>query len=313
MARIVTVTLHNLHCIRESQDGSEPYIWPVLLWLDDTTLIQSPMNPIKEAVSPGLGNARVVLKSSMRAGDSAVIPYPLGNLGTPLEDGQNEMVLLVAQLNDKKDTPEAAMWAGCKAFSSELVSVLNEKRVELFLAYAEDRAGNPEPLKQLIKYIKERVRARVASATWDGLSDWDRLRAFTIAFDKGIGADFKVFSKPAGMSTFSLSLKTDNASDEYRLDGSVDAGPAGVDICQTYVDRVNAAQAVADKISSTINLLKKDLPPGSRGVSFYIKWLTQQLEVAVAELAEAREALQACRDLSKKTSEDVAAAEEVLG
>ena len=40
MATDVILTFESLHCTRES-DGtghSEPYIWPVLLWVDDSTL-----------------------------------------------------------------------------------------------------------------------------------------------------------------------------------------------------------------------------------------------------------------------------------
>jgi hypothetical protein len=62
----VTITLNRLNCLRESEGGSEPYIWPVLLWIDDMTVQTSDLVGVTTSLI--LGNARTVLKSGMKAG-----------------------------------------------------------------------------------------------------------------------------------------------------------------------------------------------------------------------------------------------------
>ena len=70
---------------------------------------------------PALGDARVVLKASMKAGEMATVPFPLGSLSTRFEDVPAiRYVLLVVALLEKDETPDKAMWAGCKAFEAEL-------------------------------------------------------------------------------------------------------------------------------------------------------------------------------------------------
>jgi len=98
MALDVTAVLEELHCVKESQGGSESYIWPVLLWLDDTT-INNAGDDVLGVRGPVLGDARVVLKQDMKAGESAPIPFPLGSLGVRLEAASGiSFVLLVVAL-----------------------------------------------------------------------------------------------------------------------------------------------------------------------------------------------------------------------
>src|SRR5688500_794638 len=96
----VTTTLNSFNCLRESEGGSEPYIWPVLLWIDDMT-VQTP-DLVGVTTSLILGNARTVLKSGMKAGETAPVPFPLGSLGVSFEDGltMRQLLLVVALLEN---------------------------------------------------------------------------------------------------------------------------------------------------------------------------------------------------------------------
>lgn len=112
MATDAIVILERLRCIRESDvaGGSEPYIWPALLWIDDSTLSE----PIPVGVTaPALGNARVVIKNDMRAGQTADIPLSVGMLRVRFEDGLSiRRLILVVALWEEDETPEAARVPG---------------------------------------------------------------------------------------------------------------------------------------------------------------------------------------------------------
>ena len=68
-----------------------------------------------------LGNARVVIKEGMRAGQVADIPGSVGLLRVRLDDNQSvRQLILAVALWENDDTPERAMRDGYTAFSGEL-------------------------------------------------------------------------------------------------------------------------------------------------------------------------------------------------
>ena len=116
MATDAIVVLQTLQCITLSDSGGRaPYIWPVLLWIDDNTL-KTP-----DLVGMTAGLCGVVIANGMRAGDTTDIPYPVSTLAVRFEDHLSvRRLILVVALWEKHDTPDPAMFAGCGAFSSEL-------------------------------------------------------------------------------------------------------------------------------------------------------------------------------------------------
>ncbi|HEX2112478.1 MAG TPA: hypothetical protein VHF67_13105 [Gaiellaceae bacterium] len=283
MALEVTLVLHELHCVKESEEGSEPYIWPVLLWVDDTT-IHNQGDDVLGVRGPVLGDARVVLKARMSGGETAPIPFPLGTLGVRLlEASMFSYVLLVVALFDRDETPQAAMWAGCKAFASELRTAIAQRLPYLKAAIAQ---GDDAELQRLIEEIKIQVKAATNSATWNELTGWQKTRVVlgTLNLDDYVGFAF-YFGKPAP-AELELVLRSDNGSEEYRINGSVDARPATIDVCQ--------AQAVVDGIEGLISAAKAGYQDassaGKAAISSQIKQLNQDLDVAIAALGEARRA-----------------------
>ena len=91
----------------------EPYIWPMLIRVDDVTLATDE----KVVVSaPPLNNARIIIEESMRP-DSAAIPPQVGVLGTRFEDNlATRRLILVVALFEADDTPAAAARAGYEEF-----------------------------------------------------------------------------------------------------------------------------------------------------------------------------------------------------
>lgn len=297
MALDVTLVLRELHCVQESEGGSEPYIWPVLLWVDDTTLLNQG-DDVLGVRGPVLGDARVVLKESMSAGETALIPFPLGTLGVRFEEVSTlTYVLLVVALFDQDETPQAAMWAGCKAFSNELRAAIVQRLPFLRAAVTQ---GDDAELQRLIAEIKTQVKAATESATWNALTGWQKTRVIlgTLNLDDYVGFAF-YFGKPA-RTDLELVLRSDNGSEEYRVDGSIDVQATTVDLCQTQADAVKEAQDVVDGIEGQINAAKAmlhDAAPAQKAtIVAHITQLNQDLDVAMMALDEARRALQRCRD-----------------
>ena len=189
MATDAILSLNSLHCIRES-DGtgnSEPYIWPVLLWIDDNTIATPELVGV---TAPALGNARVVIKGDMRAGETADIPASVGVLRVRLEDDLSvRRLILTVALWEEDETPEAAMRAGFLAFSSELRAAIADNLLAL------SQADSAE-LEAIITTIKNRVSARVESAIEGGLTTGEKIRVFlgTLNLDDIIDSSFRSFS-----------------------------------------------------------------------------------------------------------------------
>lgn len=312
MALDVTLVLQELHCVKESEGGSEPYIWPVLLWVDDTTLLNQG-DDVLGVRGPVLGDARVVLKQSMKAGETAPIPFPLGTLGVRFEEvSTTTYVLLVVALFDQDETPQAAMWAGCKAFSNELRAAIVQRLLALRAAITQ---GDDAELRRLIAEIKTQVKAATESATWNALTGWQKTRVVigTLNLDDYVG--FAFYSGKPARTDLELVLRSDNGSEEYRVDGSIAVQATTVDLCQAQADAVKEAQGVVDGIEGQKTAAQAslhDAPPNQKAsIVAEITRLNQDLDVATIALEEARRALKRCRDRWAELAEIQSAVEGV--
>jgi len=297
MALDVTLVLQEIHCVKESEGGSEPYIWPVLLWIDDTTLLNTG-DEVLGVRGPVLADARVVLKESMKAGETAAIPFPLGTLGIRFEEVSTlTYVLLVVALFDQDETPQAAMWAGCKAFSLALRAAIVPRLLALRTAVAQ---GDDVELERLTAEIKAEVKAATESATWNALTGPQKGGYFlgTLNLDGYVGSAF-YFGAPA-RTDLALVLRSDYGSNEYRVDGFINVQQTTVDLCQAQADAVKEAQDLVDGIQGQITAEKASYhtasPAQKSSISAHIAQLNQDLDVAMTALDEARLALKRCRD-----------------
>lgn len=294
MSTDAIVTLERLRCIRES-DGtghSEPYIWPVLLWIDENTLATPSLVGV---TAPVLGNARVVIKNDMRAGETADIPRSVGVLRVRFEEGLTvrRMILAVA-LWEEDETPEAAMRAGFQAFSRELRAALADNLFALGSATEEEQ-------KAIIETIKTRVKTRVESAIENSLTSWQKTRVFvgTLNLDDIINSDFASFADLVPTRII-LTFRA-GASDVYLIQGNLQVRPVRVDLCQTEVDSVKVAQSAVNGVDAEIRQLQDDLqhasPADKPGILAEIKRLREEdLASAQDALEDARRALQVCRN-----------------
>lgn len=296
MATDAILTLNRLRCIRES-DGtgySEPYIWPVLMWVDDNTLATPSLVGVSTSV---LGNARVVVKNDMRAGETADIPASVGIRRVRFEDGLTiRQLLLAVALWEEDETPEDALHAGFQAFSSELSSAVADN----LFAF---NGANEEEQIALIAKVEARVGRSVRTAIENGLTGWQKARVLlgTLNLDDIVGGDFKYF--PDLLTTpitlgFELGL-----SDRYEIEGELQVHPVKVELCQAQVNAVNTAQSSVNGLDSQIKELQIELrsaPPSHKPVLIAeIRRLRQEeLPDAITALEAARTSLQTCRELN---------------
>jgi hypothetical protein len=292
MATDAIIVLNRLSCIRES-DGtghSEPYIWPVLIRIDDDTLA----TPELVAVSaPALGNARVVIKSDMRAGETADIPGSVAVRRTRWRDGlRTRRLILAVALWEDDETPEDAMRAGFQAFSRELRAAVADNLPAL-------NQANNEQEKEIIAIIEARVRDSVASAIENGLTISEKARVLlgTLNLDDPIGSAFRQFREfvPTPIALpFALTFGN-SSSDEYEIQGEF---VVRVVTCQAESDRVTAAQTAVDDIEFRITSLQEELqhasPSEKPRIIRAIRRQQERLPAAIAALEDARRALRVC-------------------
>lgn len=298
MATDVIVNFERLTCIRES-DGSghsEPYIWPVLLWVDDNTLATPSLVGV---TAPAIGNARVVIKSEMRAGETAPIPVSVRSLRLRFEGNLTLRRLIFAvALWEEDETPEAAVRAGFLAFSDELRAALAENLLALFQAEQND---DEAATAAIIAGIKSDVRAKVRSAIESALSGWQKVRVFlgTLNLDDIIDAAFGSFGEHPVPSPISLNFSS-GSSNRYTIQGNLQVVPMGRDLCQAQVNAVAEAQAVIRSIDKEIEELQKQLQtaPANEKPDI-LRQIKEKREVdlvhANQELDAARQALADCR------------------
>jgi hypothetical protein len=293
MATDAFIRLERLHCIRQSDasGGSEPYLWPTLLWIDDTTLTTPELVGV---TTPTLGNARVVIKGDMRAGQTADIPTSVGILHVRFEDGLTiRRLILAVALWEEDETPTGAMRAGFQAFSRELRAAIAEHLFELSQA-------TPQQEEAIIAAIRSHVTGRVRSAIRNGLTGWQKARVAigTLNLDDIVGSGFIHF-RDIVQRDIALTFAA-GSSERYELRGRLDVRPVRADRCQAQVDAVKAAQAVVDDIDKEIKQLQNDLLDASPSEKVFInseikRLREEELPAAMAALEEARRALAVCR------------------
>jgi hypothetical protein len=303
MATDAILVLERLRCLRES-DGSghsEPYIWPVLIWIDDDTLATPALVGV---AAPALGNARVVIKNDMRAGEEANLPSSVSTLRVRLDDNQTvRRLILAVALWEDDETPQKAMRAGYTAFVGEMGSAIADNLFALSAATTDDER------QPIIDEITARVKAKVESAIRDGLTGWQKARVAigTLNLDDFIDSAFKSFPTLAN-EPFLLDFASPGArpSQRYQITGQLRAVPVRVDPCQALVDAVHEAQAAVDGIETEIRALQAQLrgqrQPGEPPLpkAFIIQEIArireEELPPAEDALQAAIDALAACRN-----------------
>jgi hypothetical protein len=142
----IVVTLSELSC-RDSGDffgGTNPYVWPMLLWVD---------SKVNSACAPP-GSFRTNLGWGMKRGQTAAIPPEVGVLRATI-DGDLRGMFLVVPLLERSNSSDDMIRAAFQAYCTELPQAVSDNI---------GRLSDPASRGEAIKAITERVKKKVTDA-----------------------------------------------------------------------------------------------------------------------------------------------------
>ena len=248
MSTDAIIRFENLRCVseRDGSGGSEPYIWPALVWIDRQTL-SLPDRIGFSASAPG--NARRVIKSGMRAGNVAPIPGGVNTLRVRLEDDARpnfRRLLPIVALWENDETPKKALEAGFTAY----MQTLRSEMIEVFRQVT--TAGGPS-LDSLLPAALRRVFEATVRAGGKALSGFETFEVAigSLNLDDFVSIGSRTWNATANES-FTLTLRSERDRNHYELAATATLKPVVVDRCQARVDAVRAAEAAISDLQVEI-------------------------------------------------------------
>jgi hypothetical protein len=284
---IVTIELQDLGCVDQFRsEGCRPYLWGVLLQVDDET-IRSGALVATVSFAPPPDGAFVPIASAMHAGDSAAIPGAVSRYGARFRSGQNTNdLILVVILWDARDTPAAAVVAGYEAFLGEIRDAVADNLQDLSTA-------NEDQLNVIEAKISQRVHDKVGSAIQGQLSDLEKVEVELgiLTPDQLINSAFRHVSIQDAASAESFTLPfSDNLNDDFDLHAQM---TVTADPCEDQLARVGSAQRAIENTQGALKQLQGE--PESKKTEQAIEELENELLVLQARLTQAQHDLNQCR------------------
>jgi hypothetical protein len=302
------IHLDRLRCRSEHDHNghSEPYVWAMLLWADDTTVGSG---VFVEASAPATSQGfRAVIKDGIRAGERASMPSAQRRFAHRFEDNlERRDIGIIVAMFEEDDTPSDAARAGYRAFVRELPLAVADF-IRSHLAPPVSAADREE--------IAAQVRPKVRAAVRDALSGFEKLQALlgNLNFDDQLGFDTfftSVDSDEQPPSRFTLRYRktfTETVGgqqveriNDYEIDGRFEVRrPPPPDPCQAAIDRVTRAREAADGLQTHIASLQVELsgaPPQQKAaiIAEIRRIREEDVPAAAAVLEAARRALAQCR------------------
>jgi hypothetical protein len=258
MAEQAVVTLRALNCIKESDRAgsshSEPYVWPFMIALSNNSLVATPTSAL-------LFESRKLIKSEMRAGQSAALEGPSNRLAVTFQNEQtNRKLLLVVALLEQDDTPLTVMQAGYQAYLDELRRSIGLALPALLDASA---TNNSALLEATTGGIRDAVRDKVTAAIRNALSRVQKAQVYfgTLNMDDFMASAFH-FVDNLAPGPFTLRLSGPTSGDpkvvplgppgsfpatyvsvrfpiDYTLDCTLEVNPLPIDPCLLQRDAVS--------------------------------------------------------------------------
>jgi hypothetical protein len=276
----VALHLDQLSCLKESEHGSEPYIWPILIGEESgIAFLRSPTSDL----------AGRVLKSDMRAGQSVAIPGGLNTLVAGFEVPANALVVLIVAMFEKDASPQHGTAAVLRHIEDRSLTFVQER-----LGECRQSSGQRDDLRnQLIQ------RFDLAKAERDALSFLERaaVRLTPGGFDDPLGFTLHAFSGTA-LANRSLTFDLAMSNEQFSLTGSLQLSHFIVR-CQAERSAVAQAEAVVKGLQTRRQMLQNQLhhatPQQKPAIVDQIQHIAEvELPPAEAALAAAKAALQSC-------------------
>jgi hypothetical protein len=283
---ITSITLDQLSCHTETEGGgSHPYLWAVLLQVDDQTIASGAL-VARIGFAPSPDGAQIIISEGMRAGGTAPVPAPQQRMAAQFDPGQQRRdLILITVLWDQHDLPFDAILAGYDAFLGTSRDAVAANLVAL-------GSSDPGTQQAAIDAVEATVHQQVNDAIDAKLSPVFKLevKAGLKTPDKVIDSAFAHFAVAEADSASTLSLPFGAGSGhDYQIDGTF---TVTADPCEAELIRIRAAQQA---IANTEGALKQLFGHEGPGTEKQIELLEAELSTQKGLLAAAEADLSQCR------------------
>ncbi|SDO57553.1 hypothetical protein SAMN04489867_0065 [Pedococcus dokdonensis] len=291
----IELRLDHLQCRvqGDASGGSEPYLWPVLLWVTDQTLGTATPVRVNHPHSP-----RTVIAQNVHAGAALAVPASVGRISTNLDAGDSlRKAIAVVTLLENDDTPDHVVLAAYDRYVEALPVAIAGHLLEL-------NSDDPDTVDAATAAVREEVSDAVHSAGKDALTWWEKVKVEvgSLNLDDEVGAEFASteVTKELGL-TFQQSttiLSQTVVTQDWRLSGALVVDNT-VDRCASEALAVNRAKVVRDAAQRRLRDLQTafaQAPAAERpAIQLDIDDARAELSSAESALDAAESALAACR------------------
>ena len=291
----IELRLDRLDCVvqQDASGGSEPYLWPMLLWVTDAS-VGTP-TPVR---SNHPHTPRTVLGQSVKAGASVAIPPTAGTVRTQLTEGDVlRKAIAVVALVENDETPQHVVEAAYAEYVQALPAAVARHLLDL-------ASSDPVVVEEATAAVTTEVTDAVTSAGSDEMTTWEKIKV-------GVGSlnlDDQVDSAFLGVTeTTPLSLaftvvegsgSSAHTTQDWRLTGALVVDHA-VDRCASQVVAVNQARVHRDQVQRQLRELRTQWgqasPAEKPAIQLDIDEVSEVLAAAEAAVDAAEAALAACR------------------
>jgi hypothetical protein len=287
------------HVQGDASGGSEPYLWPMLIWVSDATLGTPALVRSNHPHTP-----RTVLGQNTKAGAVLTVPPGAGTVGTQLAQGDVlQRAIVVVSLLENDETPDHVVRAAYNSYVTELPAAIARHLLDL-----------ASPDQTVVDAAKEAVRAEVSAAVKSAGSDemtaWEKFKVGigSLNLDDQVGAAFDDASPPPpsiGIRTTPLTLRYTETNDsgstvtqDWTLTGALTIDTR-IDLCAGLVIAANQARVRRDQAKDRLRALNTEFaqasPAEREALQLDIAEARDALAAAEAELTAAEAALARCR------------------
>lgn len=315
----VKLRLDRIHCHQSNVifGAHNPYLWTVFFHGDINTFTLGAGNRLATNTPLASTTSRGLFPNDVQTGDDVHIPASLGVHTVILDDGGTGRgvagVLFV--LLDQEQTPGDAIRAGHQALAESADSVLND--------YVDYKFPNVTvPTEMEIQQMADMIEADVSNAIKDELS-WYHLFLEHDEF-LGFGYQLLLYDQLSEVASETppeqdFTKRIQHAVNDFEIFGRVvvQPFPPPPDPCQRELDVYNAARKTLADIENEIKETQKELQAASPAEKEILKERLDDLRYtdkpqAVAAVASARAAYEACRAPISTTIKDYLDAKEKL-
>jgi hypothetical protein len=284
MSTRVALELDTLSCVEETEHGSEPYIWPILIAEEaGVTTLHVPHDDF----------AAIVLASEMQAGQSIAVPQGMdGFVFHTFNDASAGLAVLLVALFEKDQSPRHGSVAVFRHIEERSVQFVQDR-----LAEFRQSSGQRDDLRNALI-----SRFDLAAAESGALSIPEQALTAILpgGFDDSIGFVVFAFSGPA-LTTRNISFPLNRGSDRFTLTGRIQLSIVLPPRCHAERDLVAQAEEVVKGLQGQRHALQQQLqhatPQQKPAIIDLIQRIAEvDLPAAEAALAQAEAVLSACEE-----------------